>query len=84
MYSIDTDGKNCGHAPLFSSSVARFGVFLYAGRYNFIGRAGVDDEANTIADKFSPFTLQSTLYMKKDDQVQLGIDLMSLISRVSC
>jgi hypothetical protein len=63
--------------PASSPVAARFGVFLYGDRYNFIGRAGVDDEANTIADKFSPFTLQSTLYMKKDDQVHLGIDLMS-------
>ncbi len=54
-----------------SSSLVRLGVSLYLNR-NYIG-LGFVEEANTVAGQNSPLTLQSTLNLKKGDQVWLMI-----------
>ena len=57
----------------FPASIFRvsFGVGLYLNG-GYIG-AGFVDEANTINGQLSPFTLQSTLSLKKDDQIRVQI-----------
>ena len=54
-----------------STSGVGFGVGLYLNG-GYIG-AGFVDEANTINGQLSPFTLQSTLSLKKDDQIRVQI-----------
>ena len=58
-----------------SSSLCQFGVFLYLNG-NQIGM-GFVEEANTVGGQRSPFTLQSTLNLKKGNQVWMAIDYMS-------
>jgi hypothetical protein len=55
-------------------------VWLGVGLYLNGGRIGVGyvEEAKTSGYHFTPLTLQSTLKLKKDDRVWVGIDLMSL------
>jgi hypothetical protein len=66
-----------GHAifPASSSSLVYLGVSLYlnGGR---IGTGRVDEE-NTVANQFSPLTLQSTLNLKSGDQVWVEILIRS-------
>ncbi len=58
-----------------SSSDVWLGVALYlnGGRIGW----GKVEEANTVASQNSPLTLQSTLNLKKGEQVWLKIDAMS-------
>jgi hypothetical protein len=58
-----------------SSSLSQFGVFLYWNG-NQIG-FGLVEEANTVGGQRSPFTLQSTLNLKKGDQVWVAISYQS-------
>ncbi len=58
-----------------SAAAVEFGVDLSLNRGR-IG-AGYVKEANTVANQWSPFTLQSTLSLKKGDQVWLQINWMS-------
>jgi hypothetical protein len=62
------------HFPASSSKVY-LGVSLYLNG-DRIGRGSVD-ESNNVADHYSPLTLQSTLNLKKGDQVWLEIDYQS-------
>ncbi len=57
--------------PASSSSLVYLGVSLYLNG-GLIGR-GYVEEANTRTDQDSPLTLQSTLNLKKGDQVWLQI-----------
>ena len=58
-----------------SSSRVLLGVFLHLNGGQ-IGR-GYVEEANTIGNQNSPLTLQSTLNLKKGDQLWLQIDYQS-------
>ena len=58
-----------------SSSKVALGVILYLNGGQ-IGLAYVE-EAETVADQFSPLTLQSTVNLKKDDRVWVAIIQMT-------
>ena len=58
-----------------SSSRVRLGVYLHLNGVK-IG-AGYVSEANTVVNQVSPFPLQSTLNLKKGDQLWLQIDYQS-------
>jgi hypothetical protein len=58
-----------------SSSRVQFGVALYLNGVR-IG-TGYVEEANTVANQNSPLTLQSTLNLKKGDQVWVTISSQS-------
>ncbi len=60
-----------GVARLLSSSSVDFYSYLYLNG-NIIGSSNVDDN-NGPVNQFSPLTLQSTLNLKKDDQVWVVI-----------
>ena len=61
--------------PYASSSKVSLGVSLYLNG----GRIGLGyvEEANTVANQKSPLTLQSTLNLKKGDQVWVEINYAS-------
>ncbi len=58
-----------------SSSLLLFGVGLYLNG-SLIG-SGRAEDANTVADQLSPLTFQSTLKLKKGDQVWAEIYLQA-------
>ncbi len=62
-----------GVAHLFSSSSVQFNSNLYLNG-NLIGSSLVI-ERNTPVNQFSPFTVQSTLNLKKGDQLWLQIEI---------
>jgi hypothetical protein len=68
-----------GNVVLPATSQVYLGVGLYLNdpSYYQIGLGYVSDEGNNVARQFSPLTLQSTLKLKKGDQVWLKIDAMS-------
>ncbi len=61
--------------PVTSSSIVWLGVGLILNG----GRIGLGwvDESNTVADQSSPLSVQSTLNLKKDDQVWVQIEYMN-------
>ena len=59
-----------------SSSRVQLGVALYLNGGLPIG-LGYVNESNTVANQNSPLTLQSTLNLKKGDQVWVAINAMS-------
>ncbi len=61
--------------PASSSSLVYLGVSLYLNG-DYIG-AGYVSEANTFAYQKSPLTLQSTLNLKKGDEVWVAISYQS-------
>jgi len=68
-----------GHARFLSSeSYVSLGVFLYLNGHQ-IG-TGYVTEASTLGEMWSPLTLQSTLNLKKGDQVWVQIVFMTLSS----
>ncbi len=66
------------HFHLSSSSYVGFGVSLYLNG-GLIG-SGYVEEANTAAYQNSPLTLQSTLNLKKGEQVWLQTDWQSTVN----
>jgi hypothetical protein len=60
-----------------SSWTAWFGSYLYLNG-NLIGSGRVEESKGPV-DQFSPVTLQSTLNLKKGDQVWVGISYSSLL-----
>jgi hypothetical protein len=61
-----------GRARLYSSSSSWFNSNFYLNG-NLIGRSGIS-EGNTPVSQWSPLTLQSTLNLKKGDQLWVTID----------
>ncbi len=64
-----------GHADFYSSSKVYLGIGLFLNG-GLIG-TGYVEEANTNANQKSPLTLQSTLNLKKGDQVWVEINYQS-------